>query len=197
MNKEIFAHQHRLTKADREKLNQHKAFVLWFTGLSGSGKSTIASEVEYRLFKKYIRTMILDGDNIRLGLNKDLGFSPEERKENIRRVAETAKILTEAGVVGLVCLISPYIVDRQAARALLDQGDFVEIFVKCDPAVCRERDPKNLYQKALKGEITNFTGVSAPYEEPTNPELVLESDRFSIETLAEKVISYLKNHKYL
>lgn len=195
--RQVFKHEYKITRAQRERLNGHKSFVLWFTGLSGSGKSTIASKVEEKLYKAGVRTMILDGDNVRLGLNKNLGFSPEDRTENIRRVAEVAKLFVDSGAVVLVTFISPYGKDRRNARALFRKDDFVEIFVKCDINECKKRDPKKLYSKASRGEIPSFTGVSAPYEEPSNPQLTLPSDSHSSEELAHEVILYLKKKKLI
>ena len=180
-----------ITREMREQLNGHKAAVLWFTGLSGSGKSTVARRLEQRLFQLGCRTFFLDGDNLRHGLNGDLGFSPEDRKENIRRVAEVAKLAFEHGNLVLASFISPYQADRDFARSLLPPGRFFEIFVKCDIEVCKRRDPKGLYAKALRGEIANFTGIDAPYEEPVHPELVVETDLRSSEEIVEEILQEL------
>ncbi len=180
-----------ITREMREQLNGHKAGVLWFTGLSGSGKSTVARRLEQRLFQLGCRTFFLDGDNLRHGLNGDLGFSPEDRKENIRRVAEVAKLAFEHGNLVLASFISPYQEDRDFARSLLPPGRFFEIFVKCDIEVCKRRDPKGLYAKALRGEIKGFTGIDAPYEEPTNPEMVVETDLRSSEEIVEEILQEL------
>ena len=177
----------------REALNQHKAAVLWFTGLSGSGKSTIARAVERRLYEQGVRTFYLDGDNVRHGLNGDLGFSPEARKENIRRVAEVAKLAFEHGNVVLCTFISPYREDRAFARSLLPAGRFFELYVKCDLEVAKRRDPKGLYAKALRGEIPEFTGISAPYEEPDAPEILAESDLESSEEIVERILAELRS----
>ena len=175
----------------REELNGHQAAVLWFTGLSGSGKSTVAKALEQHLYGVGVRTFSLDGDNVRHGLNGDLGFSAEARAENIRRVAEVAKLAFEHGSIVLCTFISPYIVDRDAARALVPEGRFWELYVKCDVEVCKQRDPKGLYARAARGEIANFTGVSAPYEEPQQPDLVLETDRHSADELARQIVEEL------
>ncbi len=185
-------HTSNITKEDREKLNGHKAVVIWFTGLSGSGKSTLAHAVEQALYDQGCRTIVLDGDNIRHGLNKNLGFSPEDREENIRRIGEVAKLFTEAGVIAMTAFISPYRADRDTARALLNEGEFVEVYVKCALDVCEERDVKGLYQKARAGEIKEFTGISAPYEEPLNPEVVVDTGPETLEESARKVLAYLQ-----
>ncbi len=183
-----------LSRDLREQQNGHRAAVLWFTGLSGSGKSTVAKKVEQMLFDLECRTMFLDGDNLRHGLNGDLGFSDADRKENIRRVSEVARLGFEHGSISLCSFISPFQADRDFARSLLPAGRFFEIFVKCDIEVCKRRDPKGLYEKALRGEIKNFTGISSPYEEPETPELVVETDLQSTEDIAEQVIRALVEH---
>jgi bifunctional enzyme CysN/CysC len=180
-----------VTRPMREELNGHGAAVLWFTGLSGSGKSTVAKALEQRLFALGVRTFSLDGDNVRHGLNSDLGFGAEARTENIRRVAEVARLALEHGNIVLCTFISPYEGDREAARALVPEGSFWELFVKCDVEICKERDPKGLYARAERGEIPNFTGVSAPYEEPVQPEMVLETDRHSADELAQQILEAL------
>ena len=180
-----------ITRPMREALNGHQAAVLWFTGLSGSGKSTLAKATEQQLYNLGVRTFLLDGDNVRHGLNRDLGFSAEERAENIRRVAEVVKLAFEHGNIVLCAFISPYIVDRDIARSLVPEGRFWELYVQCDVEVCKQRDPKGLYARALRGEIANFTGVTAPYEEPPQPALVLETDRYSIGELAQRILEEL------
>ena len=182
-----------ITKEDRERKNGHKGVVLWFTGLSGCGKSTIATELQKKLFALGCDVFILDGDNIRHGLNRDLGFSPEDREENIRRIGEVSKLFAESGTIVLTSFISPYKKDRDAARALLSDGDFTEIFVKAPLSVCEKRDTKGLYEKARRGEIKEFTGISAPYEEPENPELVLETDKLSVEESVEVIMEFLNS----
>jgi bifunctional enzyme CysN/CysC len=175
----------------REQQNGHKGAVLWFTGLSGSGKSTVAKKVEQRLFELGCRTMFLDGDNLRHGLNSDLDFSDADRAENIRRAAEVARLGFAHGNITLCSFISPFQKDRDFARSLLPEGRFFEIYVQCDIEVCKRRDPKGLYAKALRGEISNFTGISSPYEAPENPELVVETDLRSTEEIVETIIEEL------
>lgn len=195
--KYIVPYAGKVTRKDREKLKGHRSFILWFTGLSGSGKSTLAHRVEEELFEMGIHTYVLDGDNIRSGLNRDLGFSEEDRKENIRRIGEVAKLFVDAGIVVLTAFISPYRRDRNFVRSLVNEGDFIEIYVKCPLEVCEKRDPKGLYKKAKLGIIKNFTGIDAPYEEPINPEIVVETDRQSIEECVNKIVDYLKKKSYI
>lgn len=201
-------HPTRIDREARERLNGHRGATLWFTGLSGSGKSTLANEVVSRLHARGVRTALLDGDNVRHGLNRDLGFSPEDRTENIRRIGEVAKLMSEAGLVVLVAFISPYRRDRELARALHDQSGsgvspvvsplspspprFLEVYVKADLAVCEGRDPKGLYRRARSGEIAEFTGVSAPYESPENPEIVVDTGRLSVGDAAEEILRELE-----
>lgn len=180
-----------VSKSDRENLLGQKGVVLWFTGLSGCGKSTLAREVERKLFESGHLSYVLDGDNVRFGLNKNLGFSPEDRTENIRRIGEVAKLFADAGVITLTAFISPYRDDRDKARALLGQGEFIEIYAKCSLEECEKRDTKGLYKKAKAGEIKEFTGISAPYEEPLSPELILETAGETLAESAEKVIKFL------
>ena len=191
-NTNITWHQPLVSRADREKRNGHRGAVVWITGLPSSGKSSLAHEVERRLFELGCNSYVLDGDNIRHRLNKDLGFSPEDRTENIRRISEVANLLTEAGVIVLTAFISPYQEDRDQARALNDPGSFFQVFCKCSIEECERRDPKGLYLRARKGELPEFTGVSAPYEEPRNPEIVVEADRCSLEDCAEQILHYLE-----
>jgi len=186
-------HETGISKGDRERRNGHRGVVIWLTGLSGSGKSTIAVELQARLFEKGCQVYILDGDNIRHGLNRDLGFSPEDREENIRRIGEVAKLFADAGTIVLTSFISPYRKDRDRARALLQPGDFIEVYVNAPLSVCEERDPKNLYKKARRGEIPEFTGISAPYEPPLKPELEIRTDQLSVEESVEQILQYLKN----
>lgn len=188
-------HKGNITKNDRERLLQQKGVVLWFTGLSGSGKSTLALQLEERLFEKRQLCMVLDGDNIRHGLNKNLGFSPEDREENIRRIGEVAKLFTDAGLITMTAFISPYRLDRAKARALLAEGEFIEIFVKVPLDIAEERDPKGLYKKARAGEILEFTGISAPYEEPLKPELTIDTSKLNLEESVDKILQYLENKK--
>ena len=184
-------HKHRVARELKEKRNQHKSRVLWFTGLSGSGKSTVANATEKILHDMGLHTYILDGDNVRIGLNKDLGFSPEDRTENIRRITEVAKLFADSGSIVLTAFISPYREDRDKAREIISNEDFIEIFVSADLSVCEARDPKGLYKKARAGEIKGFTGIDAPYEAPLNPELIVETDKHDIEASAQIVVDYL------
>ena len=194
----IFWHERLINKEDRERLNGHKGVCLWYTGLSGSGKSTIAIEVENLLFKKVMRTYVLDGDNIRHGLNNDLGFSPVDRTENIRRIGEVSKLFVDAGLIVMTAFISPYRSDRRQVRDLMLKGEFVEVYVKCDIKVCEQRDPKGLYKKARAGKIKDFTGIDAPYEEPENPELIIDTSEITdVRTNANRVIDFLTENKYL
>jgi adenylylsulfate kinase len=184
-------HHGDITRADRERINGHRGAVIWFTGLSASGKSTLAHAVENALFERGCRTYVLDGDNIRHGLNKDLGFSPEDREENIRRIGEVAHLFADAGVIAMTAFISPYRADRDKARQIAGDS-FIEIYVKCDLDVCEERDPKGLYKKARAGQIPEFTGISAPYEEPDRPELVVDTSHETLEESAARVLAYLE-----
>jgi adenylylsulfate kinase len=191
-SKNITWHKPLVTQADRESRNRHKGIVLWFTGLPSSGKSTLAHEVERRLFEIGCNSYVLDGDNVRHGLNKNLGFSPDDRKENIRRLGEVAKLFADACVITITAFISPYREDRDQARALNMPGRFIEAYCKCSVNECEKRDPKGLWQKARKGELKEFTGVSAPYEEPPTPEIIVETDKYSLEECAQQIISYLE-----
>ena len=184
-------HEHRVARESKEKRNQHKSRVLWFTGLSGSGKSTVANATEKILHDMGLQTYILDGDNVRIGLNKDLGFSPEDRTENIRRITEVAKLFADSGSIVLTAFISPYREDRDKAREIISNDDFIEVFVSADLSVCEQRDPKGLYKKARAGEIKGFTGIDAPYEAPLTPELIVETDKNDIEASAQIVVDYL------
>jgi adenylylsulfate kinase len=175
----------------RIQRNGHKAAILWFTGLSGSGKSTLAQAVERELFLRRIHTYVLDGDNIRFGLNRDLGFSPEDRTENIRRIGEVANLMMDAGTICLTAFISPYRVDRQSSRKIAPEGSFIEVYTKCSLEECERRDPKGLYKKARAGEIPEFTGISAPYHAPENAEIVVETDKTSLEECVAQVVNYL------
>jgi adenylylsulfate kinase len=188
----IVWHQGAITRDDRTQLNGHRGCTVWLTGLSGSGKSTIAVQLEKHLLERGVRTYILDGDNIRHGLNKNLGFSPEDRTENIRRIGEVAKLFTDAGLVTLTAFISPYRADRDQVRAIMREGDFVEVFVDCPVEVCEERDVKGLYKKARAGEIKEFTGISAPYEAPAKPELTILTAGQSVEASAQQIIEHLE-----
>jgi adenylylsulfate kinase len=186
-------HAHTVTREEREKKFGHKGRTVWLTGLSGSGKSTLANELDYRLNQRGVRSFVLDGDNIRMGLNKGLGFSPNDRKENIRRIGEVAKLFTNAGVVNVTAFISPYREDRDQARSVQEEGDFIEVYVACSLETCESRDPKGLYKKARAGQIPEFTGISAPYEEPTQPELVVRTDENSVEECVDQILAYLES----
>ena len=197
--KNIVWHKQSVGRELREKANGHKGCVIWYTGLSGSGKSTVANEVEKSLLKLGVKSYLLDGDNVRHGLNSDLGFTKEDRKENIRRIGEVAKLFADSGTITGVAFISPYRSDRKSARDIVESAglDFLEIYVKCPLEVCEKRDPKGLYEKARKGEIKNFTGLDAPYEEPTECELVLMSSLASPAELASQVVELLKRKHIL
>jgi adenylylsulfate kinase len=180
-------------RADRNRLNNHRSGLLWFTGLSAAGKSTIAHNLEKVLFEQGMRTYVLDGDNVRHGLNANLGFSPADRKENIRRIGEVARLMVDAGLIVLACFISPYREDREAVRRLFEGDTFLEIYVKCPVEECERRDPKGQYRKARAGMIKNYTGISAPYEEPENPDLVIDTQTLDVEQSVEKVIGILSD----
>lgn len=195
--KNIVWHRAQVMKHDRHRLNGHKSAILWFTGFSGAGKSSLSVAVEKELHKRGIRTYVLDGDNIRHGLNRNLGFTPEDRTENIRRIGEVSKLFVDAGVLTLTAFISPYRMDRDMVREMVEDGEFVEIYVKCALAECERRDPKGLYKKARNGEIKGFTGIDAPYEPPQNPELIVETDQESLRESVERVLSYLQEKGYI
>ena len=188
-------HELSLSKESRRKQNNHHSFVLWFTGLSGSGKSTVANALAQKLFELEIRNYVLDGDNVRLGLNNDLGFSDSDRTENIRRIGEVAKLFVDSGQVVITAFISPFIADRQLVRSRLEADEFIEVYVQCPIAECEKRDPKGLYHKARKGLIPDFTGIHSPYEEPIQPELVLNTHEHSVEECVDQIIKYLSNKK--
>lgn len=189
----IIWHQSEVNQAAREELLKQKGVVIWFTGLSGSGKSTIANQVANALHQLGKLTYVLDGDNIRHGLNKNLGFSPEDREENIRRIGEVAKLFADAGVITTTAFISPYRKDRDKAREILEDGRFIEVFVDCPLEVCESRDPKGLYKKARAGEIKEFTGIDAPYEVPENAEIVINTNDLDLAASTQKVIDYLSD----
>jgi adenylylsulfate kinase len=186
-----------VTRQRREQKNAHKSAVLWFTGLSGSGKSTLAHAVEEHLHQNGLKTFVLDGDNVRHGLCKDLGFSDQDRKENIRRISETAKLLLEAGVITLTAFISPFKAERATARSLMPHGDFIEIYCCCPITVCEQRDVKGLYKKARLGEIKDFTGLSSPYEAPQNPDLIIDTAQLSLEQSVQQVLALLHERNIL
>lgn len=197
LDKNIVWHNQNITKKDREKLLNQKPILLWFTGLSGSGKSTIANTLEKRLYQLKYKTVLLDGDNIRHGLNNNLGFSDDDRVENIRRVAEVSKLFIDAGIIVITAFISPFIKDREIAKNLLKKNEFIEIFIDTPIDVCKKRDPKGLYKKAIQGEIKDFTGVSSPYETPLKPNINLKTDKLSIDESVEKILEYLKLEGYI
>ena len=190
MTKDVYWHDNHITRQQRQERNKHKSFVLWFTGLSGSGKSTLANAVEKELFDTGHNVIVLDGDNIRHGLCSDLGFTEEDRHENMRRIGEVSKLFVESGTIVLAAFVSPYRSDREQARSRLPHGDFYEVYCDCDINVCEERDPKGLYARARKGEIENFTGISAPYEEPIKPDMVVNTNELSVD---EEVTHLLRN----
>jgi adenylylsulfate kinase len=185
-------HEASISKIDRRKKNGHGSCALWFTGLSGSGKSTIANAVSNELFKQGISEYVLDGDNIRYGLNKDLGFSDYDRTENIRRIGEVAKLFVDSGKVVTTAFISPFRSDRDQVRALFEDGEFIEVFVQCPIEECERRDPKQLYAKARRGEIKDFTGIDSPYESPEQAEITLHSNQVTVEEAVEQVFAYLR-----
>ncbi len=191
MERFVIPHQHEITKEDRRRLNGHGSLILWFTGLPSSGKSTLANEIEKELIQRNHRTYILDGDNVRMGLCKDLGFSAEDREENIRRIGEVSKLFMDSGVIVLSAFVSPYRADRDAIRELVEEGEFVEVFVDCSVEKCEQRDVKGLYKKAREGVIKGFTGIDDPYEEPSNPEIVVDTEKHSIEECKQQILDYL------
>ncbi|WP_424767315.1 adenylyl-sulfate kinase [Paenibacillus sp. sgz302251] len=193
----VFWHNTKISRDDRYRLNQHKSCIIWFTGLSASGKSSLSVELERELYKSNIRSYVLDGDNIRHGLNKNLGFSEADRKENIRRVGEVGKLLVDAGLVTISAFISPYEDDRQMVREMFDNGQFIEVYVKCSLEECERRDPKGLYKKAREGSITEFTGISAPYEEPLESEITIETDILTLEESIRKITDFLREKGYM
>lgn len=207
-------HEHRVSREIREKKNNHKGCVIWFTGLSGSGKSTIANTLDHKLHQSNIQTVVLDGDNVRHGLNAGsgmledshgiefskrfgLGFSAIDREENIRRIGAVAEIFTQVGVIALTAFISPYRIDRDRVRNTLNEGEFIEIFVDTPIEVCEQRDPKGLYKKARAGEIKGFTGIDDPYEAPTAPEIILSAAEKTPDMLADEIITFLKNRNII
>jgi adenylylsulfate kinase len=191
-NEHIVWHDSSITKKEYQQKNNHTSGIIWLTGLSGSGKSTIANAAARELFEQGYQVTVLDGDNVRHGLNKDLGFSDDDRKENIRRIGEVAKLFVEQGTIVITAFISPFQEDRQIVRQLVEDGEFHEVFVKCDLNVCEERDPKGLYKKARNGEIPFFTGIDPPYKEPAAPELVLDTGELSREESKQRLVDYVK-----
>lgn len=193
ISSDVVWHHATITREHREALNNHKSVILWFTGLSGAGKSTLAHAVEDRLHELACRTFVLDGDNVRHGLCGDLGFTEADRKENIRRIGNVAKLFLEAGVIVLTAFISPFRSDRRLVRNMVHHGEFLEIFCDTPIEVCEERDVKGLYERARKGEIKNFTGISSPYEPPTNPELSIDTGATPLDACVDQVIDLLKS----
>ena len=195
---DIVWHDHKVSKVVRQVQHGHKSCLLWFTGLSGSGKSTIASALELEIVRRFnIKTYLLDGDNVRHGLCKDLGFSETDRVENIRRVGEIGKLFVDAGLITLSAFISPFKADRQLARDLVDQGEFIEVFIDTPIEECENRDPKGLYQRARKGEIKNFTGIDSPYEAPDQPEIHIKNGEVTVDQAVETIVDYLHAKRYL
>ena len=192
MAENIKWHEMSVSKSDREKLNGQKAVTLWFTGLSGSGKSTIASALERKLFEDGRHTMTLDGDNVRHGLNKNLGFGDEDRKENIRRIAEVCKLMNDAGLVVISSFISPFAKDRQSARDIIGDDNFVEVYIATSFEECERRDVKGLYKKARNGEIKDFTGLTSPYEAPENPDVTVVTEGHTVDECVEQLLAYLE-----
>ena len=190
-------HQSTISNKDRNNLLNQKPFVLWFTGLSASGKSTLANIVEQKLYKMKYNTYLLDGDNVRHGLNSDLGFNEESRIENIRRIGEVSKLFLDSGIIALTAFISPFKSDRQLVRELFEEGKFLEVFVDSSLEVCENRDPKGMYAKARKGEIKNFTGISSPYEEPPNPEIHVINNSITLDEASDQIITYLIDKKLI
>jgi adenylylsulfate kinase len=197
IDKNIVWHHQYITKEKRAAVFKQKPCILWFTGLSGSGKSTIANAVEGELFKRNVKTYLLDGDNVRHGLNKDLGFSENDRIENIRRIGEVGKLFVDAGFIVLTAFISPFESDRQIARSLVEDDEFIEIFVDTPLEICEQRDPKGLYKKARNKEITNFTGISSPYEKPKNQQIHLKTTTTTLEESTKIIINYLIKDGYI
>jgi adenylylsulfate kinase len=193
----IVWHDSSITKEDRRKQNNHSSFVLWFTGLSGSGKSTIANALAKELYERNIRIYVLDGDNIRNGLNRDLSFSDEDRTENIRRISEVSKLFVDNGTVVLTAFISPFLQDREKAKEIVSEEEFIEIFVSCPIEECEKRDPKGLYSKARKGEIPDFTGIDSPYEEPVSPALTIHTNDQSISECVDVILTYLQSRNLI
>lgn len=190
-NQHTVWHEHTVTRAEREALNNHKGAIVWFTGLSGAGKSTLANALEDRLNKMGKRTYVLDGDNVRKGLNKDLGFSDADRVENIRRIGEVSKLMLDAGIIVMTAFISPFRADREIVRNLVGKGEFIEVYTEADLDICEQRDPKGLYKKARAGEIPEFTGISSPYEAPENPEITINTGDRDIPHCVDELVDYL------
>ena len=194
---EVVWHDATINNQDRNKLLNQTPFILWFTGLSASGKSTLANIVEHKLFQMNYKTYLLDGDNVRHGLNKDLGFDEESRIENIRRIGEVSKLFLDSGIIVLTAFISPFKSDRDLARSLVEKEQFIEVFIDASLETCEKRDPKGMYLKARSGEISNFTGISSPYETPENPELHVINNKITLDDASNQIIEYLIAKKYI
>ena len=190
----VIYHQATVTRKRRNKLNEHHSVVLWFTGLSGSGKSTLAHALEEKLFQKGCRTFVLDGDNVRHGLNSNLDFSESDRTENIRRISEVSKLMLESGLIVMTAFISPFNKDRNEARRLISNDDFIEIYCKASLETCEARDVKGLYKKARAGKIKNYTGIDSPYEVPENPDLIIDTDNETLDNAVFKILNFLEKH---
>jgi len=197
MKTDVYWNKSQVDRKDRQQRQRHNSFVLWFTGLSGSGKSSLANALEKRLFDTNHNVLVLDGDNIRHGLCSDLGFSESDRHENIRRIGEVTKLFVESGTIILAAFISPYEEDRQQIRSLLGDGEYYEVFCDCDLKTCEERDPKGIYKRARNGEIDNFTGISAPYQKPVNPDVRVNSAKQTIDEEVEIVLELLTMKKLI
>lgn len=197
MEQNLHWHTQNITKKDRQYLHGHKSYVLWFTGLSGSGKSTLANALENELYRLGLSTYLLDGDNVRHGLNSDLSFSKFDRKENIRRIGEVCKLFVDGGIIVLTAFISPYREDRETVRTLFNDREFIEIYVKCPLEICEQRDTKGLYKLARQGKIKNFTGITSTYELPKNPELIVDTEKKSISENVDEIIQYLLKERLL
>ena len=191
--KNIFKQNFKISKSDRERINKHKSFLVWFTGLSGSGKSTLANSLEIELFKLHVSTFTLDGDNLRHGLNKDLGFSKKDRSENVRRVAEVANLMINSGVVVLAAFVSPYKKDRENVKKIVGPNNFIEIYVNTSLEECQKRDVKGLYKKAREGKLKNLTGLSSPYEPPKSPDLEIVTDNQTLQISTKKTLTFIKS----
>jgi adenylylsulfate kinase len=197
MNTNLTYHPNRVSKTDKNEKYNHSSPVIWLTGLSGSGKSTVGNALEQALFNRGIKTQVLDGDNIRMGLNKDLGFSDDDRKENMRRISEVAKLFSDSGTLTITAFISPFREEREVCKNIIGKDNFVEVFIDADLNVCEERDPKGLYKKARAGEIPNFTGIDSPYEIPTEPDLVVSTGKYSIDECVDQIINFLEEKEYV
>lgn len=189
---QITWHDLTIQKEDRYRLNGHRGAVVWLTGLSGSGKSTLANALDYELYQRNIQSYVLDGDNIRHGLNRDLAFTDADREENIRRIGEVANLFVDSGQIVITAFISPFQRDRDFVRSLISDNEFFEVYVKCSLETCEERDPKGLYKKARAGEIKQFTGIDSPYEAPTNPDIVVRTDEWTVETSTKNLLQFLR-----